>query len=81
MLVVNSYIFYIWICRGNFPPAAEYVQHADRSTASLVETFRNMQIEEDEHLENGGLDYEVEVNFSFVPLDSSLLFVILHIFI
>ncbi|KAK6148876.1 hypothetical protein DH2020_016401 [Rehmannia glutinosa] len=45
--------------RGNYPPAAEYVQHADRSTASLVETFRNMQLEEeDEPLENGGLDYE-----------------------
>ncbi|KAG6425374.1 hypothetical protein SASPL_115805 [Salvia splendens] len=46
--------------RGNFPPAAEYMQHADRSTASLVEIFRNMQIEEDEHLENGGLDYDVK---------------------
>ncbi|KAG6425941.1 hypothetical protein SASPL_110150 [Salvia splendens] len=44
--------------RGNLPPAAEYMQHADRSTASLVEIFRTMQIEEDEHLENGGLDYE-----------------------
>ncbi|KAG6422303.1 hypothetical protein SASPL_118870 [Salvia splendens] len=43
--------------RGKFPPAAEYMQHADRSIASLVEIFRNMQIE-DEHLENGGLDYE-----------------------
>lgn len=53
-------------CRGNYPPAAEYAQHADRSTASLVEIFRNMQIEEDEHLENGGLDYEAEVNFSSV---------------
>lgn len=39
------------------------MQHADRSTASLVEAFRNMHIEEDEHLENGGLDYEVEVHF------------------
>ncbi|KAG6430051.1 hypothetical protein SASPL_108112 [Salvia splendens] len=44
--------------RGNLPPAAEYIHHADRSTASLVEIFRTMQIEEDEHLENGGLDYE-----------------------
>ncbi|KAL0441561.1 UNVERIFIED_CONTAM: Coatomer subunit beta'-1 [Sesamum radiatum] len=43
--------------RGNYLPAAEYVQHADRSTASLVEAFRNMQMEE-ETLENGGLDYE-----------------------
>ncbi|KAL8043147.1 hypothetical protein ABFX02_09G099400 [Erythranthe guttata] len=45
--------------RGNYPPAAEYAQHADRSTASLVEAFRNMQMEdEEEPLENGGLDYE-----------------------
>ncbi|KAK4427513.1 Coatomer subunit beta'-1 [Sesamum alatum] len=43
--------------RGNYLPAAEYVHHADRSTASLVEAFRNMQMEE-ETLENGGLDYE-----------------------
>ncbi|KAL0397069.1 UNVERIFIED_CONTAM: Coatomer subunit beta'-2 [Sesamum calycinum] len=42
--------------RGKYPPAVEYVQHADRSTASLVETFRNMQMEEE--LDNGGLDYE-----------------------
>ncbi|KAH6812429.1 hypothetical protein C2S51_026191, partial [Perilla frutescens var. frutescens] len=45
--------------RGNFPPAAEYVQHADRSTTSIVEAFRTMQVEADEeHLENGGLDYD-----------------------
>ncbi|GER44990.1 coatomer [Striga asiatica] len=43
--------------RCKYPPAAEYLQHADRSTASLVETFRNMQMDE-EHLENGELDYE-----------------------
>ncbi|KAL8458178.1 hypothetical protein ACS0TY_035896 [Phlomoides rotata] len=44
--------------RGNFPQADEYVQHADRSTASLVEIFRNMQTEEEEPQENGDLDYE-----------------------
>ncbi|CAI9767205.1 unnamed protein product [Fraxinus pennsylvanica] len=44
---------------GNYPPAAEYVQHIDRSTASLVETFRNMQMHEEEPLENGSLDHEV----------------------
>lgn len=51
-------IFSPLLCRGKYPPASEYVQHADRSTASLVEIFRNMQLEE-EHLENGDLDYEV----------------------
>ncbi|KAL6495891.1 hypothetical protein OROGR_030454 [Orobanche gracilis] len=44
--------------RGKYPPAVEYVQHADRLTASLVETFKSMQIDEDEHLDNGELDYE-----------------------
>ncbi|XP_022868090.1 coatomer subunit beta'-2-like [Olea europaea var. sylvestris] len=48
--------------RGNYPPAAEYLQHADRSVASLVESFRNMQMNE-EPLENGGLDHEVCVCF------------------
>ncbi|XP_047950692.1 coatomer subunit beta'-2 [Salvia hispanica] len=43
--------------RGKYPPASEYVRHADRSTASLVETFRSMQLEE-ELQENGDLDYE-----------------------
>lgn len=36
------------------------MQHADRSTASLVELFGNMQTEEEPH-ENGDLDYEVDV--------------------
>ncbi|KAL7114171.1 hypothetical protein ACP275_04G103600 [Erythranthe tilingii] len=44
--------------RGKYPPAAEYMQHADRSTASLIEAFRNMQMDEDEPSENGVLDYE-----------------------
>ncbi|KAL3840909.1 hypothetical protein ACJIZ3_025500 [Penstemon smallii] len=44
--------------RGYYPPAAEYLQHADRSTASLVEAFRNMQMDE-EPLENGEVDHEV----------------------
>ncbi|XP_022845701.1 coatomer subunit beta'-2-like isoform X1 [Olea europaea var. sylvestris] len=44
---------------SNYPPAAEYVQHIDRSTASLVETFRNMQMHGEEPLENGSMDHEV----------------------
>lgn len=52
------------LCRGKYPPASEYVKHADRSTASLVEIFRNLQMEEEEGQElpeNGDLDYEVLV--------------------
>ncbi|GAA0140697.1 vesicle coat protein [Lithospermum erythrorhizon] len=45
--------------RGIYPPAAEYVNHTEKSTTSLVEIFRNMQIEEDEALQNGELDHEM----------------------
>ncbi|XP_042049363.1 coatomer subunit beta'-1-like [Salvia splendens] len=38
--------------RGKYPPASEYVQNVDRSTVSLVETFRSMQMEDRD------LDYE-----------------------
>ncbi|XP_027122661.1 coatomer subunit beta'-1-like [Coffea arabica] len=44
--------------RGNHPPAIEYLNYADRSTISLVEAFRNMQMDDEPPLENGALDYE-----------------------
>lgn len=44
-------------CRGVYPPAYEYLNHADKSQMTLVEAFRNMQIEEP--LENGDYDHEV----------------------
>ncbi|KAK8678793.1 hypothetical protein V6N13_144277 [Hibiscus sabdariffa] len=43
---------------GVYPPAADYLNHADRSKMTLVEVFRSMQIEDKEPLENGELDYE-----------------------
>ncbi|KAK3028321.1 hypothetical protein RJ639_037783 [Escallonia herrerae] len=45
--------------RGKYPPAAEYVNYADRPYVNLVEAFINMQVDEEEPLENGGLDHEV----------------------
>lgn len=55
------------------------MQHADRSTASLVEIFRNMQMDEEEPLENGDLDYEVEVNlFPICWIFFSILFMTLY---
>ncbi|KAK8649512.1 hypothetical protein V6N13_130240 [Hibiscus sabdariffa] len=33
--------------RGVYRPAAEYLQHADRSHMTHVEAFRNMPVEED----------------------------------
>ncbi|KAL4583909.1 hypothetical protein LXL04_008495 [Taraxacum kok-saghyz] len=46
--------------RGNYPPAMEYVKHVDRSHVNLVEAFKHMQLdaEEEEPHENGGLDHE-----------------------
>ncbi|XP_059457505.1 coatomer subunit beta'-2 isoform X2 [Corylus avellana] len=44
--------------RGMYPPAHEYINHADRSHITLVEAFRNMQIDGEEPLENGDTDHE-----------------------
>lgn len=46
-----TFLFYL---RDVYPPADQYVNHADKSHITLVQAFRNMQIEEEEeHLENG----------------------------
>ena len=46
--------------RGVYPPASEYVNQADKSHITLVEAFRNMQIEEgDQPLENGDSNHEL----------------------
>ncbi|KAL8147683.1 hypothetical protein AgCh_005127 [Apium graveolens] len=39
--------------------AAEYL-NLNRSNANFVEAFRNMQMDEEQTLENGGSDYEVD---------------------
>uniref|UniRef100_A0A2P2MUM6 Coatomer beta subunit n=1 Tax=Rhizophora mucronata TaxID=61149 RepID=A0A2P2MUM6_RHIMU len=44
--------------RSVYPPAEDYINHADKFHTTLVEAFKNMQMEEEEHLENG--DYEHE---------------------
>lgn len=45
--------------RGVHPPAEEYVNHADKAHVTLVEAFRNMQVDEEEPFENGDADHEV----------------------
>lgn len=45
--------------RDVYPPAADYVNHVDKSHITLVEAFRNMQLEEEETLDNGEYDHEV----------------------
>lgn len=47
-----------YLCRGVYPPAADYGNYAGRPTTNLVEAFSNMRVDE-EPLENGELDHEV----------------------
>ncbi|PNY10723.1 coatomer subunit beta -2-like protein, partial [Trifolium pratense] len=42
-----------------YPPAEQYINHADKPHITLVEAFRNMQIEEEEPLENGESNHEL----------------------
>lgn len=46
--------------RGVYPPAEDYINHAAESRVTLVEAFRNMQIEDaEEPLENGDSNHEL----------------------
>ncbi|CAB4303182.1 unnamed protein product [Prunus armeniaca] len=45
--------------RGVYPPAEEYVNHVDKAHITLVEAFRNLQVDEEEPLENGEANHEV----------------------
>jgi coatomer subunit beta' len=42
-----------------YPPAEQYINHADKPHITLVEAFRNMHIEEEEPLENGDSNHEL----------------------
>lgn len=56
---LDNFFIFCSICRGGgYPPATEYVNHADRSTNNLVEAFSNMKMDE-ESLENGDIDHDV----------------------
>ncbi|KAM3195664.1 hypothetical protein ACQJBY_071675 [Aegilops geniculata] len=53
-----------FMCRGHYPSADEYLNHAEKSDTTLVEAFKRMQvIEEEEPVEaldeNGEPDEEV----------------------
>ncbi|KAJ1404091.1 WD40/YVTN repeat-like-containing domain superfamily [Sesbania bispinosa] len=45
--------------RNVYPPAEQYINHADKAHLTLVEAFRNMQIEGEEPLENGDSNHEL----------------------
>lgn len=48
-------------CRGTYPPAEHYLNYAERSNINLMESFKSMQIDEEESiLENGNSDHRVQ---------------------
>ncbi|KAL9678870.1 hypothetical protein QQ045_016721 [Rhodiola kirilowii] len=46
--------------RSTYPPAQEYLNFAEKSHVNPVEAFRNLHVEEDEHLENGDAEHELQ---------------------
>lgn len=48
-----------FIFRGVYTAAENYPSHAEKSSMTLVEAFRNLQVEEEESFENGDIDHEV----------------------
>lgn len=50
--------------RGTYPPAEHYLNYAERSNINLMESFKSMQIDEEESiLENGDSDHrEIQAN-------------------
>ncbi|KAL9268556.1 Coatomer subunit beta'-2-like protein [Drosera capensis] len=42
--------------RGSYPPAEEYLNHADRSKVDLVEAFKSLQVVEEEDLDDEPLE-------------------------
>jgi coatomer subunit beta' len=61
------------MCRCNYPPSREYLNHAEKSDATVVKAFKRMQVIEDEEQidaadEDGEPDEEVlNVHFSSCP--------------
>lgn len=52
-------LIFFW-SRDTFPPAEEYLSHAEKANISLIEAFRGMQMEgEETPLENGDSGHEV----------------------
>lgn len=70
------------MCRGHYPPANEFLNHAERSDTTLVEAFKRMQVIEDEESvdqaeENGEPDQEVwHVHLAYYYPFSSLNYVL-----
>ncbi|XP_020597298.1 coatomer subunit beta'-1-like [Phalaenopsis equestris] len=47
------------LTRGTYPPAEEYLSHVDNLNVNLVESFKNMKMDDDLPLENGESGNEV----------------------
>lgn len=66
------------MCRGHYPSADEYLNHAEKSDTTLVEAFKRMQVIEEEEPadtldQNGEPDEEVlYLQYSVVLLENLL---------
>lgn len=60
------FVPFLLFCRGVYAPAEEYTNHADKLPITLVEAFRNLQVDEEEPFENGDANHdEVYENSNF----------------
>ena len=58
----------LFIYRGVYAAAENYATQADQPFITLVEAFRNLQVEAEEPLENGDRDDEVSSFESYITL-------------
>jgi hypothetical protein len=68
------------MCRGNYLPADAYVNHAEKSDATLVEAFKRMQVvEDDEQVDAADEDGEPDEEVSHVHFASCSQVIVYHV--
>jgi hypothetical protein len=68
------------MCRGNYLPADAYVNHAEKSDATLVEAFKRMQvIEDEEQVDAADEDGEPDEEVSHVHFSSCSQVIVYHV--
>jgi hypothetical protein len=68
------------MCRGNYLPADAYVNHAEKSDATLVEAFKRMQVIEDlEQVDAADEDGEPDEEVSYVHFSSCSQVIVYHV--
>jgi hypothetical protein len=69
------------MCRGNYLPADAYVNHAEKSDATLVEAFKRMQVvEDDEQVDAADEDGEPDEEVSHVHF-SVTIYILINLYI